>query len=140
MAKRGRKSGAELTALPTPPEALPQRPEPPPGLSEAAAVRWRQIVGALPADYWRPSDLDLLEQLVIEEQYVRDCDALISEHGRLVTGATGALVSNPAVVQRRGHMATILAIQRALRLPPSTRYDKKAAKLGQTTGKRPWQV
>lgn len=140
MAKRGRKSQAELTALPTLPEALPQRPPPPVYLGEFGQQRWRSIVDALPADYWRPSDLELLEQMIVEEQYVRDCDQLIAEHGRLVMGATGGLVGNPAVTQRRGHIATILSIQRALRLPPSTRYDKQKALLGKTTGKRPWQA
>lgn len=140
MAKRGRRSQASLTPLPTPAAALPQRPAPPPELGEDGGRRWSEIVDALPADYWRPSDLRLLGDMIVCERYVHECDEIIVRESHVVSGATGALVTNPAVTARKGYLATIIMIQRALRLPPSTRYDKKAAKLGQTAGKRPWQA
>jgi phage terminase small subunit len=108
-------------------------------LGEDGARRWSAIVGSRPADYFGESDLLLLEDMIRSEQFVTDCDQLIAEHGHVVTGSTGALVVNPAVNARKGYIATITTIQRALRLPPSTRYDKKSAKLGSTASKRPWQ-
>lgn len=141
MGERGRKSAAELTAMPGGIDGLPQRPEPPITLDERGQKRWREIVNALPADYWRPSDLGLLEELVLQEGFIIECDELIAEHGRLIPGSTGNLVSNPAVAQRNAHLKNIISIQRTLRLPPSTRYDKQSAKLGKSTArKRPWEA
>lgn len=140
MAKRGRKSKASLTVLPAVTE-LVQRPAPPKTLDKVGRGRWFDIVDVLPADYFRPSDLLLLEDMIRQENYVRDCDALIKKHGRLVKNAQGGLWANPVVHQRRGHVASILSIQRALRLPPSTRLDKGAAALRPAAPgkKKPWE-
>src|SRR5690349_635901 len=104
---RGRRSAGALTTVPPPPDILPQRPEAPPALGEDGMRRWDDIVGALPVDYWRPSDLVMLEDMIRTEQFVVECDVLIAEHGQIVPGATGAFVVNPAVTARRGYIATI---------------------------------
>jgi len=139
-----KKTTPDLTLLPMP-SGLPTRPGPPAGLGEAMGVRWREIVDDWPADHWRPSDLRLLEDLVITEQYVVDCDLVIAELGHVIEGDKGHMVSNPAVMQRRGHVQTIATIQRALRLCPSTRMRAENSVLRNragavNAGKRPWET
>lgn len=106
-------------------------------------ARWYEIVNDWPTGHWRPSDGRLLEDLVITESYVRDCDAKIAAEGMTATGANGGTVAHPAVIMRRGHLTTILSLQRALRLCPSTRTRPDKASLQERAGvgnKRPWEV
>lgn len=51
MGTRGRKSAASLAVV----ADLPQRPEPPPELTADEGAEWREIVRALPAD-WFPRE------------------------------------------------------------------------------------
>ena len=139
--KRGRKPATDLVAMPDVAE-LPRHPDPPIGLGEAARARWIDIVRDWPIDRWRPSDMKLLEDLVITEGYVSDCDELIARDGATIPGGRGAMVGHPAVAMRRMHMQTILGIQRALRLCPSTRMLRDKASLNErpgSAGKRPWE-
>ena len=142
--KRGRKTALSVVPDIAP---LPQRPAPPAHFKGRLRDLWAEIVDDWPADHWRPSDLKLLEDLVITEQYVIDCDMIIEQLGHVIDGANGRVVSNPAVMQRRGHIQTIATIQRALRLCPSTRMRAENSVLRSrpavesTTGrvKRPWE-
>lgn len=137
--KRGRKSDAERTTRATQPP-MAQRPEPPPTLDADGRARWSEIVDPLPADYFRASDLQMLEGMIRTERYVTECDELIEANGHLMKGPGKTLVTNPAVTARRGYIATIATIQRALRLCPSTRLDKTSAKLREaSSAKRPWE-
>jgi hypothetical protein len=107
------------------------------------AARWTAIIDDWPVDHWRPSDLRLLEDLVVTESYVHDCDELIAIEGMTAIGANGGSVAHPAVIMRRGHLATVLGLQRALRLCPSTRTRAEKAGLHERAGaggKRPWEA
>lgn len=134
MAKRGRKSGASLATVKDV-AALPQRPQAPNSLDERGQARWREIVDSLPADYWRPSDLVMLEDMLHTETMVRECN----ETARIEGQTMGDKV-HPAVVARARHLATILSYQRALRLCPSQRLRRDAGVLNNSTRrKRPWE-
>jgi phage terminase small subunit len=141
MTQHGRKSTASLTVAPTL-ASLPTHPDPPRDLSKTASARWREIITDWPLGHWRPSDLHMLRDLVITEEMVRDCDAQIARDGSTVEGDRGNILSHPAVGQRRGHIATIATLQRALRLCPSARYEKDKASLRRSAsgGARPWET
>ena len=139
--KRGRKPATALVAMPEVTE-LPRHPDPPVGLGDEAKARWIEIVRDWPIDRWRPSDMRLLEDLVITEGYVRDCDEQIARDGSTIFGQRDGLLPHPAVAIRRTHMQTILSIQRALRLCPSTRMRAEKASLHErpgASGRRPWE-
>jgi len=135
MAKRGPKSRAEIMApVPT---ALPRRPPPPRGLTAAGRKRWKTLVGELPVDRLRASDLLLLADLIRTEGYIRECDINIAAHGQVVGPG---VQPNPALKIRETHIRIAVVIQRALRLCPSMRKRQDAADLqAKTAAKKPWE-
>lgn len=150
MAKRGRKSAADKAAeaerereqLEAVPAVLPSRPEPPASFDENSKARWRAIVNQLAVDYFRPSDLELLEQMIKSENYARHAEAMIATDGQVITNRFGDLVAHPAVKIRDSHLANAIKCARALRLPPSMRMRQDAGKLkDQKPGKaaKPWE-
>lgn len=139
--KRGRKSASELAVV-IPIGVLPTRPKPPRRLDKVQRARWAEIVDDWPADHWRPSDLRLIESVILTESYVRDCDAAIKRDGMTMERGTGGTMTHPAITQRQGHLQALLALQRALRLCPSTRTRAEKASLHERPGaggKRPWE-
>ena len=144
MRKSGRKSAAEKAAAATLAEVktLAERPPAPDGLSDAESSRWDTILATYDASHWRVTDLSLIETMVRTETYVIDCEDLIRTDGQLTAGYMGAMRENPAIAVRDRHLKTIISIQRALRLCPSTRT--RADKAGhQSDGKEskaaPWE-
>jgi Phage terminase, small subunit len=138
--KRGRKSALSVVATIG---TSSRRPDPPASLQEELHGRWAEIVNDWPADRWRPSDLQILEDMIITEHYVRLCDAAISRDGMTIQAANGNLVAHPAATLRGVHLASILSAQRALRLCPSTRVRAEKASLHDRAGAggvRPWEV
>lgn len=138
MGKRGRKSEAELSTV-APVAELPQRPEPPKTLDEAGQARWREIVGALPTDYLKPSDYPLLVDLIETEQYVAYYKQVIEDEGHFVESDRGNLTPHPAVLLRDRYMKTAVKLQQSLRLCPSSRADRKTKGLQKGGGKKPWE-
>jgi hypothetical protein len=61
MGTRGRKSSAELATVSPDGIGLTRRPEPPSHLGDDAADIWRATVNSLPADWFSPGTLPLLE-------------------------------------------------------------------------------
>jgi phage terminase small subunit len=61
MGTRGRKSSAELATVSPAGISLTRRPEPPAHLGDDAAEIWRATVNSLPADWFSPGTLPLLE-------------------------------------------------------------------------------
>ena len=59
MAQRGRKS-AEAKVAPKPVALSTKRPAPPSSLTADQAEVWQKVVSCYPADYFRPSERDLL--------------------------------------------------------------------------------
>ena len=139
--KPGRKSKAELAVVGV--ETLPQLPKPPSYFTLQEKGYWRKIVGGLPADYWRPSDMMLLEQLCRIQALIKRCDALLKKSplGQFITSDRGNLSEHPAVMLRDRHVKTMVQLQKALRLCPSSRMQKTNAALKNKGGiKRPWET
>ena len=63
MGARGRKSAAELSAISSGGLEIHRRPEPPAHLGDEAVAIWRAVVNSLPADWFTPGTLPLLDAL-----------------------------------------------------------------------------
>ena len=138
MGDRGTKSDADLSAVSNVSE-LPERPDPPPLFSLKEKATWWKITMGLPADYWRPSDLILLEELCIIIRMIQDCDTILKETGQFIRSDRGNLSEHPAVMLRDRHVKTMVQLQKALRLCPSARMQKTAGDLQKRGRKKPWE-
>ena len=144
MGSRGKKSTAEKTdskpvaAVVDLPVLGP--PPPPDDITHEESARWGEVVAAYPADRWKPSDLVLLRDMIICERYSAECEDAITTEGLMVENRFGDMTENPAVSVREKMGRQILAIQRALRLSPSTRTrpDSAKARPSKGGGKKPW--
>jgi len=145
MAQRGRKSNQakadEAQAKKTGATGQTERPAPPRGLNAAGKRRWVEIVAAYPGDRWQASDLSLLKDMIVCEQYAADLQKTLKKEGLLVKNRFGDHVEHPAVAVRDRQLKQVLAIQRALRLSPSTRMRPESAKARPAGGakKKPWE-
>lgn len=125
MQQKGRKSVQSLTIV-----LLGRKPPPPPpaGLSEEATATWRAVTESLPPDYFRPSDLPLLEA------YCTSAELAGKARGWLAKA-----FSPEAHRVHREALADLTRLARALRLCPSTRTRADSAALRQPElGERPW--
>lgn len=123
MAKRGRKSAADLTSVPV--VALPasQRPLPLEHLSAAACAVWRDVVGAKPPDFFDRGSLGLLEAY---------CTAL-AEHRKIM--AVIALLDPVEHINQfakltrlaDAHAARVSQLGVRMRLSQSARIDQRSA-------------
>ena len=75
MRQRGRPPAS--SSVVTLPVERAKRPEPPEHLSKAEAAHWRQIVGALPAPFFRADYLPMLETLVCTIEGTRGVEAIL---------------------------------------------------------------
>lgn len=132
MGQRGRRSAASQTvAKPVP---IRERPAAPERLPEAARGLWDAIVGELPADHLRASDLPLLESYVRCLANVEECDAFLSAEGLLCDGKR-----HPAVGIRDAELKSARALAEKLRLCPSSRIRADSAGLRRPPSQsRPW--
>ena len=147
--KRGPKSKADLTPLPS---QLPERPRAPSSINAAGKARWSELVTELPVDRLRASDLHMLADMIRNEQAVDKCDALIKKQGQVIeedvfSKTTGESIGtklspHPAVAIRASHLRGIVQMQRALRLCPSARmlHDNGKLKSAGTRRKKPWDA
>lgn len=139
MGRRGRQSKTSLTVEPGEGGA-PQRRPAPADLCDRDRQRWDQLVSDWPADHWRESDLHLLRSLVITERMFSEVVDRIELEGYTITTDNGKEVVNPAVTVHGKMAATIIQLQRALRLSPITRTRSDSASLrGSRGAKRPWE-
>jgi P27 family predicted phage terminase small subunit len=141
--KRGRKSAAELEALPAVSE-LPIPMPPPDTLDAEGRGRWHEIVNEHGVDRFRKSDRTMLEHLIKNEQLAARMDLIIAEHGAVV-GSVGASnygqpMENPAVKVRDKAIAQAMTLQVKLKLCPSTRMRADSGSLNRPAKKtkRPW--
>ncbi len=63
MGARGRKSSAELSTISASGLEVHRRPDPPEHMGEEAVAIWRAVVNSLPADWFTPGTLPLLDAL-----------------------------------------------------------------------------
>ena len=121
MAKRGRKSAAALTVVPSPDPAVierVERPRPPARLNEAEREIWVGVVNSLPADWFDGATGSVLEQYcahVVQarrigdliEQAAEDSDLRIGDYDRLLrmrereTRAMVSLATKMRITQQR---------------------------------------
>ncbi len=143
MAKRGRKSSADLTTVP-PVEALPQRPEPPARLSTGAAQLWRDVVSCYKPDHFAPQDLPLLASFCEHAVQLEQLDKQIADDGPWLkaTEARPAGV-HPAINARATLIKGIAVLATKLRLPPNARFRRDGQGSepapAPTKHKRPWE-
>lgn len=79
IAKRGRTSAAALQSLALGPLRKP--PSPPAGISSAAAELWQGITRSLPAEFFQPGDLPLLQAYCTATDRKNQVDAAILQEG-----------------------------------------------------------
>lgn len=132
MAKRGKKSAAELAVVPI--EAGLRRPEPPSDLPEQQCEVWRAVVDAEPADLLRTGASQLLlRRLCAHVVNAWRIDLLVE---RCATadelGDVGEYDKLLSMAERESRAITALA--RALRLTNQSRYTPQRAG---TAGRRP---
>jgi phage terminase small subunit len=129
---RGRKSAASLqmAALAT----IRKPPQPPAGLSEAAANLWKGIASSLPADFFQPGDLPLLQAYCTASDRKDTIDALILSQGVMFNGE-----AHPGLRISRDEAGLMASLAVKLRLCQSSRTRPESASLKAAhTGARPW--
>lgn len=111
-------------------------PEPPIGLSKAAAALWVDITESLPADFFRAGDLPLLQSYCISSDRKNLLDAAILKDGMTHNGDI-----NPALKVSRDEATLMASLAVKLRLCQSSRTRPESASLNVVhTGKRPWDL
>jgi P27 family predicted phage terminase small subunit len=105
-----------MTAIPH----APQRPRPPPDLSDAEREIWAQLVGSLDLNHFAPSDLPLLVEYCTAVAQAREAARHLREEGPVV----GARVS-PWVPYQEKSVRAVLALATRLRLSPQSRARVK---------------
>lgn len=139
MAKRGRKTDAERSALIVLNGIPTEKPPAPTCLNAADQARWRALVSDLPGDRWQVSDLGLLQELIAAENLAAEALEMIEEHGAVIAGAKGTPIVSPWVTVHEKYVKQGLTLQRALRLPPSTRIAHNKMDLqSKPKGAAPW--
>jgi hypothetical protein len=141
MAKRGRKSAAELAIVTT---LSDERPDAPYDLTDVQAGIWRGIVDRLPADYFPAESFEMLAAYC---RHVTAARALAVEIDRYeqswLRDAEGLDRYGKLLAMRDREVRGILAVSRALRLTNQSRYrpESAAAKARGNSAlwKRPWE-
>lgn len=130
--KRGRTSAASLQSVALLPTRRP--PEPPAHLQPTARELWENIALSLPHDYFRPSDLPLLEAYVLTCTRKRAIDGLIA---KMPVSVEAEAISALRLSGELGREMASLAGK--LRLCPSSRTRAESASLKVAhAGPRPW--
>ena len=114
------------------------RISPPVDLAPACARAWERIVNSLPADYFRPSDEQILRAYVEADHFRSMAYEELQRDGMFLVTERGSKYAHPAhsmMLQQASCMATLAT---KLRLCPSARIAKgEKAPKGQA-GHRPW--
>lgn len=130
---RGRKSAASLTVVRV--ESLHKPPAVPGELAPGAATLWTQIIKSVPAEFFSPGDLPLLESYCVSFDRKRRIDAQILEHGLMYDGEV-----HPGLRISRDEASLMASLAVKLRLCQSSRTRPDASILNKVgTGKRPWE-
>lgn len=133
MAKRGRRSIAELTLIG--PGGIEQirRPAPPATLTEEAAVEWRAIVDRMPPDWFPRETHAMLVQLCRAIVRSHQIDTWLSNRSNLsVEEFQSLLRSEQSVSDLIGRLST------KMRLSQSSKYDDGRKRRDYSPKKMPW--
>lgn len=94
----------------------------PEGKDRAFSEKWHRITRDYPADYFRVSDSEILEQYVDLCVRKADIEQLIDDEGYVVDTPTGTK-ANPMLAVLSQMSKDVLATARALRIGPNTRLQ-----------------
>jgi hypothetical protein len=131
-----RKSASEIAMSAFVPGGKGERPDPPPGMPEAAAAVWRDAVSSMKARHFMPETFALL---------TRYCRAM-GECARLETELIDLEVTSAQydrlLKQRNSTAAVALSYARALRLTPKSHVETRggARDPHRTVGPKPWEL
>lgn len=138
MAKRGRKSGAEIAILPiSGPVQTVARPDAPYELTDEQAAIWRRVADDLPADWFTPKHSGLLKQYcrheaqsdriaMLIEQEMQKPELEIAQYDKLL-----------AMQEREGRALSSLATR--MRITQQALYDK-SKKAPSNSVRKPWEA
>ncbi len=127
MGTRGRKSANELATVSPAGVGLTRRPEPPAHLGDAAADIWRATTNSLPAEWFTPGTLPLLEAFcglsVTQQLIIRNLQRVERSAGDdFDRYEWEALLKHLGEIS--GRVATLAT---RMRLTPQSRYGARAA-------------
>ena len=139
MAKRGRKSSSavSLAVLPSvDPSEIESiaRPEPPEGLDVAARDVWLDVVENLPADWFEPVMLPVLEQYCRHVVEARRLNALIVQ---AVESELGIEDYGQLLRMRGNETRVMLSLATKMRITAQARISKRGNKV--ESGGKPWE-
>lgn len=132
MAKPGRKSASELSAV----TELPKHLEAPADLDERHASIWRDAVSAMKVGFFKPEHRPSLEAYCRHAIREKDLSAELANY--MPTEKEYKIIRDMADKES----AKMLAHARSLRLTPQSQYDEKKASRSNNPapGKKLWQV
>ncbi len=126
MGARGRKSSKELSTISAGGLEIHRRPDPPEHLGEGAVKVWRATVNSLPADWFSPGTLPLLEAF---------CGLTVSQHNTIMAVQRIEREANDfqrdewgRVLKQLGELSgRIATLATRMRLTPQSRYGARGA-------------
>ena len=126
MGARGRKSARSLSTISAGGLEIHRRPEPQEHMGEGAAEIWRSITNSLPADWFTPGTLPLLEALcglTISQRYtIRSLERLEREGSDFDREEWERVLKQLGAIS--GRIATLAT---RMRLTPQSRYGARGA-------------
>lgn len=138
MKQHGRKSRAQLAVVAP---IGPSRAAPPADLTKEQADVWRSVVGALPADWFKPEQYDILAEycrhVIRARQLDRRIEALFAEDWSDDIKPVERVMKMAAT-----ETTAINNLARAMRLTQQSRLKAETAHTRSTAdaaGKRPWE-
>lgn len=142
MAKRGRKSTAELATAPVALDAARQRPPAPDDLTKDQREVWKKTVHAMPANWFTPEHHETLKAYCRHAIRARDLSKRIDDTETEKLGLMpGPSIGTYEKVRRMAEAETraMLACARSLRISMQSqlRAETAATKRGSATAQRP---
>ena len=141
MGARGRKSSAELSTISAAGLEIHRRPEPPAHLGDEAVAIWRAVVNSLPADWFTPGTLPLLDALcgltVSQRFTIRSLQVIERGGDDFDRDEWERLLKQLGEVS--GRIATLAT---RMRLTPQSRYGARGADTAARSvgdGPKPWE-
>lgn len=146
MKQRGRKSAASKLAVID--GTRGSRPSPPGDLSDFEAAKWAEIIGAMPADWFKPEMTDLMRA------YCRVCKIVFTIDKMLDQLDEGDLLGDippenivqviKLTSQRDKQVRQLAMLATKMRLTPQARQEPKTAgrarqKAAGASGSQPWE-
>ena len=141
MGARGRKSSKELSTISAGGLEIHRRPDPPEHLGEDAVKVWRATVNSLPADWFSPGTLPLLEAF---------CGLTVSQRNTIMALQRIEREANDfqrdewaRVLKQLGELSgRIATLATRMRLTPQSRYGARGADTAaRSVGdlRKPWE-